>query len=155
MPGDLGAGIGDELLGAVDHPFAVLEGGARPGVPGVAAGLGLGQPECRQLASGTQVGEVALFLRIRAEQENRLGAERGVRAHRDRDGGVHPGQLFDGDRVLERCTAGATDVLGERDAHPAECGHLRHQAVGERLPTVVLCGLGGDLLGREVADRLL
>ena len=44
-PGDVGAGVGDELLGAVDHPLAVLQARPRACVAGVRARLRLGQSE--------------------------------------------------------------------------------------------------------------
>ena len=54
MAGDVGARVGDELLGAVDHPLAVVQRGARADVAGVRAGLGLGQAEGAELLAGQQ-----------------------------------------------------------------------------------------------------
>ncbi len=47
--GDVGPRVGDELLGAVDDPLAVLELGGGPHVAGIRAGLRLGQPEGGEL----------------------------------------------------------------------------------------------------------
>ena len=41
---------------------------------------------------------------------------------------VDPRELLDGDRVLQRVAAGAADLLGERDAHPAQLAHLARRA---------------------------
>ena len=105
VAGDVRAGVGDELLGAVDHPLAVLERGARAGVAGVRARLGLRQPERAELAPRAQVGQQPLLLLLGAEQVDGLRPQRGVRAHRDRHAGVHAGELLDGDRVGERVAA--------------------------------------------------
>ena len=152
MARDLGPGVGDELLRAVDHPLAVLEPGAGPDVAGVGAGLGLGEPEGAELAPRAEVGQQLALLLLGAEQVDRLRAERGVRGHRDRDRGVDPGQLLDRERVGERVAAPAAVLLGERDPHQAELAHLRDQLVGERLRAVELLGDGRDLVAGEVAD---
>ena len=100
--GDVGAGVGDELLGAVDHPLAVLEPRARADVAGVRARLRLGQPERAELAPRGQLRQPVALLLLGAEQVDRLRAERGVRAHRDRHRGVDARELLDRDRVGER-----------------------------------------------------
>ena len=53
----LGAGVGDELLRAVDDPLPVAQLGAGLGRPGIGAGLRLGEPEGPQLPSGEQFGK--------------------------------------------------------------------------------------------------
>ena len=113
---DVGAGVGDELLRAVDDPAVGVERRARLDVAGVGAGVGLGQPERAELAPGAQVGQQPRLLLVVAEEVDRLRAERGVGAHRDRDRAVDPRELLDGDRVLQRAAAGAADLLRERDA---------------------------------------
>ena len=114
---DVGAGVRDELLGAVDHPFAVLQARARARVAGVRARLGLGQPERAERLARAQPRQPLALLLLGAEQVDRLGAERGVRAQRDRHRGVHPRQLLDRERVGERVAAAAAVLLGERDPH--------------------------------------
>src|SRR5699024_4351591 len=47
--GDGGAGVGDELLGPVQHPLPVLEPGRGAGAAGVGTGLRLGEPEGGEL----------------------------------------------------------------------------------------------------------
>src|SRR5262249_37305049 len=53
---DVGSRVGDELLGAVDDPLAVLERGAGARVAGVRAGLRLGQPERAEALAAAQGG---------------------------------------------------------------------------------------------------
>jgi hypothetical protein len=151
----LGARVGDELLGAVDDPLAAVEARAGLDVAGVGAGLGLGQAERAELAAGAQVGEVPGLLLLAAEQVDRLGAERGVRAHRDRDARVHARELLDGDRVLQRRAARPAVLLRERDAHPPELAHLAHDVGREALGPVELLGDRRHFLHREVADGAL
>ena len=149
---DVGARVGDELLGAVDHPLAAVQPRPRAHVAGVRARLRLGQPERAQLAPGRQLGQPLGLLLGAAEQVDRLRAERRVRAHRDRDGGVHARELLDGDRVGERVAAGAADLLGERDPHQPELAELRDDLVRERLRAVELLRDRRDLALGEVAD---
>ena len=149
---DLGAGVGDELLRAVDDPLVAGEAGAGLGVAGVRAGLGLGEPEGAELAPRAEIGQEPLLLVVGAEQVNRLGAERGVGAERDRDRRVDPGQLLDRERVGERVTAPAADALRERDPHQVELAHLRDQFVWEGLRTVEFGGDRGHLAPSEIAN---
>ena len=73
--GDVGAGIGDELLAAVDHPFMITQGGARPGGTGVRSGFGFGEPEGGQRATGKQIRQPARLLLRRAEVSDRVDAQ--------------------------------------------------------------------------------
>ena len=123
-------------------------------VAGVRAGLGLGEPEGAELASGAEIRQQPLLLLVGAEEVDRLRAERGVGAQRDRDRGVDPGQLLDRERVGERVAAAAAVLLRERDPHQAELAHLRDELVGERLGPVELLGDRRDLVAGEVADRV-
>jgi hypothetical protein len=155
VPGDVGAGVGDELLGAVDDPLRALEARAGLRVAGVAARLRLGEPEGAEAPAGAQIGQVALLLLLGAEQVDRLRAERRVRAHRDRHGRVDPRELLDGDRVGQRVAARAAVLLGERDAHEPELAELRDDLVREALLAIELLGHRRDLVAGEVADGLL
>src|SRR6202042_3532639 len=71
---------------------------------------------------------------------------------RDRDARVDPGQFLDGDRVLQGGAAGAADVLGKRDPHPAERRHLRDEFIRERLRAIELAGDRRNLLPRELTN---
>ena len=122
--GDVGAGVGDELLGAVDHPLAVLQARARAHVAGVRARLGLGQAEGAELARRRTAAAATRASAPRAEQVDRLGAQRGVRAQRDRHRRVDPRELLDRERVGERVAAAAAVLLGEGDPHQVELAEL-------------------------------
>jgi hypothetical protein len=149
---DVGARVGDELLGAVDHPAVVVELGARADVARVGARLGLGQAEGAELLARAEVGHQALLLLLGAEQVDRLRAERGVRAHRDRHGGVHARELLDRQRVGERVAPSAAVFLRERDPHQPELPELGHDLVREALLAVELLRDGLHLALGEVAD---
>ena len=149
---DVGARVGDELLGAVHHPLAVLERGAGVGVAGVGAGLRLGQAEGGQLLPAAELRQPVVLLLVGAPEVDRHRAERGVGGHRDRHRGVDPRQLLDRQRVGERVGAAAAVLLGEGDAHQPELAHLRDELVGEGLGAVELLGDRRDLLAGEVAD---
>ena len=73
-------------------------------------------------------GSHSCFCSSRPEQVDRLRAERGVRAERDRDRRVDARELLDRDGVGERVRARAAVVLGERDPHPAELAELARRS---------------------------
>jgi hypothetical protein len=65
-----------------------------------------------------------------------------------------PADLLDGDRVGEIVEAGATLVLGDRDAKPAHLAEALHDLGREAVRLLVLLDDRRDLLRHEVADRL-
>ena len=152
VAGDVGAGVGDELLGAVDRPTRRCRGSARVRtLPASEPASGSVSPNAPELAARAQVGHQPLLLLLGAEQVDGLGAERGVRAHRDRDAGVHARELLDGQRVGQRVAARAAVLLGERDPHQAEVAELGDDLVREALLAVELLGDRRDLALGEVA----
>ena len=137
-------------------PFAAVE--PRPGVDvaGVGARLRLGQAERAELPPARRLRQPLALLLLAAEQVDRLGAQRGVGAERDRDRGVDAGQLLDGERVGERVAAAAAVLLGERDAHQARASpSLAHDLVGEALLAVQLLGDRRHLLRAKSRDGAL
>ena len=134
--GDVGTGVRDEHLGAVDAPLAVLELGMRARIARIGAGLGLGQSEGRKALAGDELGQPLLFLRIRAVQVDRHRAERRVRGNGDTDRGIDARQLFDSDCVEQRVATRATDRLWERNPHQTKRRHLLHDLVREAMVAI-------------------
>ena len=151
--GDVRPGVGDELLGAVDRPLAVVQRGARADVAGVRARLGLGQPERAEDLARRQARHPLLLLLLGPEQVDRLRAERRVRAQRDRHRRVHARELLDRDRVGQRVAAASAVLLRERDAHQPELPELLDDRVRERLRAVQLLRDRSHLPLGEVAHR--
>ena len=91
-----------------------------------------------------------------SEPNRKIGIvpERGVGGDRDRHRRVDPGQLLDRDRVRERVAAAAAVLLGDRDPHQPELGHLGDELVREAVLAVELLGDRRDLLDRERAHRV-
>ena len=158
-PRQLGPGVRDEHLRAVDDPGAVPQLRCRAGGAGVRARVRLGEPERGQPAAGGEVREPPFLLLLGAEEVDRHRPERGVGGDGDRDGRVDPRQLLDRDRVGDGVAARAAVALVDRDAHQAEPGHLAHELDGEARLAIELLGDGRDPLAREradgVADQLL
>ena len=94
---DVGAGVGDERLGAVDHPLAVVQHGAGLGRAGVRTRLRLGQPEAGERAAGDEVGQPALLLLVGAVGQDRVDAEPDTGLQRDADRLVDAAELLDRD----------------------------------------------------------
>ena len=157
--GDVGAGVRDEDLRAVDDPLAVLESRGRARRAGVGAGVRLGQPERGELRPDARSGSHCPLLLLGAEVVDRQRAEGVVRGDGDRDRRVDPRQLLDRDRVRERVGARAAVLLRDRHPHQPELGELGDELVREALLAVELLGDRRDLLERElphgVAEQLV
>src|SRR5512133_839744 len=72
---DVGPGIGDELLAAVDHPFMITQGRTGPSRARIGSSLWLRQPESGQSASGEQIGQPPRLLLRCAEVRDWVDAE--------------------------------------------------------------------------------
>ena len=152
--GDLGAGVGDELLGAVDDPLAVDQLGPRLRRARVGARAGLGEAEAGQRVAGDQVGQPGVLLLLRAVGQDRVDAQ----ADRGLEGDAH--RLVDAADLLDRdaqagevaVLAGAAVLLGRGEAEEPEPAHLLHHVHREVVVAVPLRGVRGDLGLGELAD---
>jgi hypothetical protein len=148
---DVGAGVRDEDLRAVDDPLSVAKVCACARRARVGAGVRLREAECGELPAGGELGEPLLLLPLVAVQEDRHRPERRVRRNRDRDRGVDARQLLDRDRVRHGVGAGAAILLRDRDAHQPELGELRHEVVRKAPFAVELLGDRRDASLGELA----
>ncbi len=152
--GDRGAGVGDERLGAVDHPLrlpcALLQaGGGAHAAWDVGAAAGLGQAEGRQPLPRAQVGQPPAALVLGPEPVDGHRAEGDPGLQRDGHRGVHPGQFLEGQAEREVVAAHAAVLFGERQPEQAELAHPRHDVVGELAAFVVAADDRRDDLAGE------
>ena len=91
--------VGDELLGAVEDPAAVLQHGARLEVVRLAPGLRLGEAEAADLPARGHVRQPRLLLRVAAPREDRPAAHGVVHAHEGRGRRAAGGDLLHRERV--------------------------------------------------------
>ena len=152
--GDVGAGVGDELLGAVDHPLAVVELRGGLGRAGVGAAPRFGETERAQSTTTGQLRQPFPLLLVGAEPVDGHGAQRHARLQRDRHTLVDLAQLLQCQAQGEVVTAHAAPLLGERQTEQTHIGHAGDDFVGERVFGVVPCGHRRDDALGEVADRL-
>ncbi len=152
QPGDVGAGVGDELLVAVDDPLPAAELGGGLGAAGVGAGFRLGQAEAGERLAGGQQRQPFLLLGLVAEAVDRHGAEGDAGLQGDGDGLVHAAQLFEGEGQGEVVAAHAAEFLREGQAEEAHVRHLGDHLVGEAVLLVVLGGDRGHHFVGEFAD---
>ena len=150
--GELGAGVGDELLRAVDDPLAADELGLGPRGARVGAGAGLGQPEARELLARDQVGQPGLLLLVGAVAQDRVDAEADGGLERDPHRLVDPADLLDRDAQAGEVAVRAAVLLGGGEPEQAELPHLAHDVDREVVLAVPLGGARRDLLLGEVAD---
>lgn len=152
---DVGAGVGDEHLGAVDHPTTVpaLGGGGDAG--GVRAGAGLGETEGSDGLAPGQWGQPALLLLLRAVGQQRQGGDGRVRVPGGGDRLVGGAQFLHHGHVGHGVGARAAVLLGHQHAHQAEFTELGEDMRRELLVLRPLGRVRADLLGRELADHVL
>ncbi|MFN8016807.1 MAG: hypothetical protein U0P45_01655 [Acidimicrobiales bacterium] len=153
---DVRARVGDERLLAVDHPLVggLVEHGAGAGAAGIAAGFRLGEPEAAEGPAGEQVRQPALLLLLRAEREDRVGAEPDARLQSDRRRLVDAGELLDGDAQGGEVRPRAAVLLREGQAEEAQLAHGQDRVGGERVVSVPRLGVGCDLGFGEVPHHL-
>ena len=156
---DRRARVGDEGLLPVEHPLVAVEGGLRPQAAGVAAGVGLGQPEGGQRRPRAELGQPALLLGLGAEAVDggRPQTDGGLQG--DGQGLVDPGDLLDGDAQRGQVAATAAVLLGEGQPEQPQLAHLLDGVDREGVVPVpglgVRCDLGVGEVPHQRTQRLL
>ena len=116
--------VGDEALAAVDDVLIPLALGKGEHAADVGTSGGLGQAEGTQVAVPDDGGHEALELLIGGLGEVQAAAvQRGCHGEGHRQGGIHLGDLLNGDGVLQVTQTLAAVLLGvgkADEAHPGE-----------------------------------
>ena len=149
----VGAGVGDELLRAVDHPFTAVQARGGAGGPGIRSRFGLGEAEARKSLTGEQIRQQLGLLRVGAEAEHRHRAEADSGFERDRQGLVDPPERFDRETQREIVTALTSELLGERQAEQAELAHLRDDVQWQGLRAICFVRAAARPLRRRIRAR--
>src|SRR5699024_9787114 len=153
-PGDVGAGVRDEALAAVDRPGAVLQGGLGPGASGIGAGFGFGQAEGSQARGVGELGQPFLLLLFGAEAVDRHRAQGDSGLEGDRQRLVDPADLLDGQAQGEVVAAHAAVLLVEGQTEQPHLPHLGDEGVGELVLGIELGGHGCDFVVGELRHPL-
>src|SRR5580698_740194 len=112
--------VGDEGLGAIQHPVVALADGSHAGAASVGTGGGFGQPPGADVFAGGQLADVFLLLLFAACQKNVVRTERRVCSYDDADRTVHAREFLDGGDVFDVAHAGATIFGRKNRAQQAE-----------------------------------
>ncbi len=145
--------VGDEALGAVDHPLVALAGGGGLHPTHVRAGVRLGQAEGgeqRRLASRPRY---SFFSSSEAASSDRRRGQ-AVARERGADPRAAPGDLFLDQRAVEVAESGTAVFGGEVAVHQPQLPGLFDDVLRPGAVAVVLPGDGPDLLLREVVRHL-
>ena len=154
QPGDVGAGVGDELLRAIDHPVPVVQ--ARGGLCGTGIGTaaGLGQAEGTECGTTGQLRQPFPLLRLSAEPVDRHRTEGDTALQGDGHALVDLGEFLQRQAQGEVVATHAAVLLRERQSEKAHIGHAGDDLVREGVLGVVLGSHRCDDLAGEVAHRL-
>ena len=140
---------------AVDDPLIPVADGAGAGGPGVGPGIWFRQPEGADLFAAHQRRQVFLLLRLRAEQVDRLAAQRGVGIQDDGNRAGNSRNLFQGNQQAEIVAACAAIRLRKRDPQQPQFGHPLEDVGGKLVGGIDLFGARGNFLFREFPHRVL
>ena len=147
------AAVRRERLRSIQHPAAIRLHRRRPHGRGVAAGGRLRQAPRADLLAARQRHEILLFLLLGAEERDVGGAQPVVGGHRQGDGGIDTGQLFDADAVVDGGHAGAAVLLRKLNAHQSRGRRAAGtQFSGKLLGLIPLAHVRPDLGLGELAD---
>ncbi len=153
---DRRTGVGDELLVAVDHPFAVNEVCLCPRGAGVGTGTRLGQPEASKACAGDEIGKPGSLLVVRAVGQERVDPQTDGGLEGDAHRLVHPADLLDRhaqarEVAVLACTA---VLLRGGESEETELAHLLHRLHREVVLPVPPRGVRRYLGLGELADAL-
>lgn len=149
-------GVGDPVLGSVEHNDALL-GGVHLGDglhgSGVGAVVGLGETEASNHLSGGQLGEESVLLFLGAKLLNGVHDQRRLHGHGGSVSGIDSLDLSGHETVGHRGHAGASVAL-DGGTQQTNLSHLSHDALGEHLGSVALEHLGVQLGLAEVSSGI-
>ena len=150
------ARVGDEDLGAVEHPVPVLilHGGGLLALS-IGARPRLGESEGPDPLARAQLGQVLLLLLLGAVLKDGVAAQAGVGGQDDGRGAAHLGHLLHRHHVGQVIGPRPAVLLGQINAHHAQLGHLFDGLLRETLLLVHIRGDGLDLILREILEQLL
>ena len=154
QPGDVGAGVCDERLGAVDDPLVAVQHGGGRGPTGIGAGAGFGQPERAEHLPRGQLRQPLGLELLGAEPVDGHRAQAHARFQRDRHGGVDPGKFLDRHAQRHVVPAHPAVLLGEGQTEQAHLGHLLDDRVRELPAHVVVTDHRRHHVVGEFLDRL-
>ena len=136
------AGVGDEDLGAVEHPVIAIQHGNGLLALRVGAGTRLGEAERADPFAAAQLGQVIFLLLLGAVFIDGSTAQGGVGGKDNAGGAADLGKLFDRHDIGEDVAAGAAVLFGEIDSHHAQLSHLLDGLFGEALFLIHLSSQG-------------
>ena len=145
--------VGDEALGAVDHPLVALAGGGGLHPRHVGAGVWLGQAEGREQRSLGEAAEVLALELLGGRERDRRGRQ-AVTGKRGSDTGAAPGDLLFDQGAVEVSEAGSPVLGREVAVHQPELPGLLDDLLGPGALLVVIPGHGADFILREVVGHL-
>jgi hypothetical protein len=92
--------------------------------------------QAKQVLAGGALAQELVLLLLRTVGGDRRAAERDVRLHGDADRRVGAADLLKRQVVRHEISPGAAELLGQREAHQSQAGHLGDDVVGEFLLAV-------------------
>jgi hypothetical protein len=143
--------VGDELLGAVDHPAIAVADRRRAHRARITAGRSLGESPGSKRFATSKRREISSLLFVGAEHRDMRGAQPVVRRHGERDRWIDPRELLDTDAVVDRGHRRSAELLRKLNSHQAEFGKLREQGAREFLRLVPFANVRPQLGLRELA----
>lgn len=151
---DVGARVGDKLLGAVDDPLVTFETRRGAGAACVRSRSRLGETKTGERTARRQVGQPLLFLLLGTEpvDRHRTQAHRGLQ--RDRYRLVNLAQLLKYQRQREVVAAHAAVLLRKRQPEQAHLSHLGDNFVWEAVFRIVFGRYRRDHGARKIGHRI-
>ena len=149
----LGA-AGDELLGAAQPVAVAVRHRAGSQVGRIRARLRLGQAEAAEHVAPRERAQEAFLLLFGARSHQAGADQRVVDAHRRGRADIAGGDLLHGERIGHVVRAGAVPFRRHQHAHEPELAHPGEDVIGVTAVQVPLAGMGGELVGGEVARHV-
>ena len=147
--------VGDERLGAVEHPMAAVAHRRRLRPARVRARAVLGQTPAADLLAARERGRYFFFCSSLPARKMWPEREAVVGGHGQGHAGVDARELLHHDRVVQGGHPGAAVFRGPDHAHEAELAELREDLARELLLLVPFARVRTDLRLRELPDGLL
>ena len=146
--------VGDESLGAVEHPSALRSRRRHPRTTRIRPRRGLGQPPCAEVLAGGQLRHILLLLRLVSRHINVIRTKGRMRRDNDPDRTVNARKFRDRRDVLHVTHTRAAVFRWENYPHQAELAQFLDRSQGEFAGFIPLHDVRRNLAFGKLANAL-
>ena len=151
---NIGGGIGNKNLAAIDDPFVSVQNSRCFGVGGIRTRIRFRQAKSPEGLPAAQLGEIFLFLLFTPKIVKGTDAQGIPGSHGCGMGAVHTGDFFGGDNIRNVIHALAAIFFGDEHPEKPQFRHFPHGFIGKHLFFIQFSGNRLNFIFGKITNRI-